>query len=95
MQLDWHDLRTNGCPALLRALKKIETALTQQAQDIRVLQYEHGGRMERQQPAPNANAATSDPPARTDTATITVENIDRQMASLKAILNFLGADSGL
>jgi hypothetical protein len=30
MQLDWHDLRTNGCPALLRALKLIETALTQQ-----------------------------------------------------------------
>lgn len=30
MQLDWHDLRTNGCPALLRALKTIETDLTEQ-----------------------------------------------------------------
>jgi uncharacterized coiled-coil protein SlyX len=46
MQLDWHDLRTNGCPALLRALKLIETALTeqetrlsQQRQDITELQY--------------------------------------------------------
>jgi hypothetical protein len=46
MQLDWHDLKTNGCPALLRALKLIETILTQQdAQlsqaetDIAELQY--------------------------------------------------------
>jgi len=39
MQLDWHDLRTNGCPALLRALKQIETTLMQQEQDIAELQY--------------------------------------------------------
>ena len=30
MQLDWHDLKTNGCPALLRALKQIETTLNEQ-----------------------------------------------------------------
>jgi hypothetical protein len=39
MQLDWHDLRTNGCPTLLRALKLIETVLTEQEQDITELQY--------------------------------------------------------
>lgn len=39
MQLDWHDLRTNGCPALLRALKQIEAALTQQEQKTADLQY--------------------------------------------------------
>lgn len=39
MQLDWHDLKTNGCPALLRALKQIETTLTQQEEDIAELQY--------------------------------------------------------
>lgn len=39
MQLDWHDLKTNGCPALFRVLKQIETALTQQQQDILELQY--------------------------------------------------------
>ena len=39
MQLDWHDLRINGSPALMQALKQIETALTQQEQDITELQY--------------------------------------------------------
>jgi len=36
MQLDWHDLKTNGCPALLRALKQIETVLTEQTQLLSV-----------------------------------------------------------
>ena len=36
MQLDWHDLRTNGCPALLRALKQIEHALAEQSQLLSV-----------------------------------------------------------
>lgn len=39
MQLDWHDLKTNGCPALLRALKQIETTMTQQEEDITELKY--------------------------------------------------------
>lgn len=39
MQLDWHDLKTNGSPALLRTLKQIQTALTQQEQEISELQY--------------------------------------------------------
>ena len=39
MQLDWHDLKTNGSPALLRALKHIETTLTQQEADIAELQH--------------------------------------------------------
>ena len=38
MQLDWHDLKTNGCPALLRALKQIEIALAQQDAEIAELQ---------------------------------------------------------
>jgi hypothetical protein len=36
MQLDWHELRTNGCPALLRALKQIEHALAEQSQLLSV-----------------------------------------------------------
>jgi hypothetical protein len=36
MQLDWHDLRTNGCPALFRALKQIEHALAEQSQLLSV-----------------------------------------------------------
>jgi hypothetical protein len=36
MQLDWHELRTNGCPALLRALKQIEHALGEQSQLLSV-----------------------------------------------------------
>ena len=48
MQLDWHDLKTNGCPALLRALKQIEIALAQQDADIAELQClvseDHHGR---------------------------------------------------
>ena len=39
MKLDWHDLKTNGCPALLRALKQIEDIVTQQAREITDLQY--------------------------------------------------------
>lgn len=38
MQLDFHDLRTNSGPALLRALKQIETAMT--AQEARLSQAE-------------------------------------------------------
>lgn len=30
MQLDWHDLKINGCPAIMRALKQIEAILTEQ-----------------------------------------------------------------
>lgn len=39
MQLDWHDLKTNGSPALLRTLKQIEITLTQQEKAIAELQY--------------------------------------------------------
>lgn len=39
MQLDWQDLKINGCPALWRALKQIETTLTQQEQATAELQY--------------------------------------------------------
>jgi hypothetical protein len=39
MQLDWHDLKTNGSPALLRTLQLIETILTQQEAAIAELQY--------------------------------------------------------
>jgi len=39
MQLDWHDLKINGYPALLRALKQIEDIVTQQAREITELQY--------------------------------------------------------
>jgi hypothetical protein len=96
MQLDWHDLQTNGCPALLRALKQIETGLTQQAEEITELQYlisdeimrslapsaelpeiveelGHGWRIIRQ-------------PCDTRGETTTVEDIDRQMAGVRHIL---------
>jgi hypothetical protein len=107
MQLDWHDLRTNGCPALLRALKQIETVMTQQEKDIEVLmdhlvparphllphqreiveELGNGCRIERQPPAPNANAATSDQPAANQAATTTVEDIDRQMVGAMTIVD--------
>ena len=45
MQLDYHDLKTNGCPALLRALQQIETVLTQQEQNITELQALVSGEM--------------------------------------------------
>lgn len=39
MTLDWVDLNLNGMPAIHRVLRYFDTALTQQEQDIRELQY--------------------------------------------------------
>lgn len=38
MQLDWHDLKINGCPAIFRALKTIEETLQRQQSAITELQ---------------------------------------------------------
>jgi|WetSurMetagenome_2_1015567.scaffolds.fasta_scaffold131118_4 hypothetical protein len=39
MQLDWKNLKINGCPAFLRALKTIEETLQQQEAAITELSY--------------------------------------------------------